>query len=296
VMRQEDWRGESGRQVVARHRSPSGRGAPFWLQQPAVALAGGAGGAHRSVPFGSGTAAWQRGKVAATAVLGSVLAITASAAITETISDRQALRLAGADPQSSAADVTADPFAPSQPLAPVASAARPAEAVAPAADAAALVKAIDLAKAAPSAALPAVPALPVPSLTAVAGAFVRPVSGVVTSGFGSRGGSPHFGLDIANKIGTPIRSVAAGEVVEAGPASGFGLWVQIAHDDGTTTVYGHVNRFFVKPGQQVKAGQVIAEVGNRGQSTGPHLHLEVWDADGSKINPRTWLVQRGVRY
>jgi murein DD-endopeptidase MepM/ murein hydrolase activator NlpD len=259
-----------------------------------VALAGGAGGAHRSVPLGSDTAAWQRGRVAATAVLGSVLAITASAAITETISDRQALRLAGADPQSAAADITADPFSPSQPLAPVAPATR-GEAVPPTADAAALVKAVDLAKAAPADGLPTLPALPVASLSTAGSAFVRPVAGVVTSGFGSRGGSPHFGLDIANKIGTPIRAVAAGKVVEAGPASGFGLWVQIQHADGTTTVYGHVNRFFVKPGQKVKAGQLIAEVGNRGQSTGPHLHLEVWDSDGTKINPRTWLAQRGVR-
>ncbi len=244
------------------------------------------------MPLGSG-APWQRGRVAATAVLGSVLAIAASTAITEAISDRLALQLAGTEPSDVVAGSSSDPLATNQALEPVQSVAPAAEAVPPVADAAALVKATDLAKAAPAPTLPAVSA---PSLPAVARGFVRPASGVLTSGFGSRGGNPHFGLDIANKIGTPIRAVAAGEVIEAGPASGFGLWVQLRHEDGTVTVYGHVNRFFVEPGQQVKAGEEIAEIGNRGQSTGPHLHLEVWSPSGTKVNPRTWLAQHGVRY
>lgn len=277
---------------MARHRSPSGRGTSFRLQ-PALALAGAAGGVHRSVSLAPGAAAWQRGKVAATAVLGSVLAIAGSAAVTDAISDRQALRLAGTEPQSRTGGGVTDLLAPSSPVAAVRPVVPAAEPVPPAADAVALVKATDLAKVAPG---PALPALPLPSLPAAAGGFVRPVTGVVTSGFGSRGGGPHFGLDIANKIGTPIRSVAAGKVIEAGSAGGFGLWVQVQHADGTVTVYGHVNRFFVKPGQQVKAGQVIAELGNRGQSTGPHLHLEVWNPSGTKLNPKTWLAQRGIRY
>jgi murein DD-endopeptidase MepM/ murein hydrolase activator NlpD len=61
-------------------------------------------------------------------------------------------------------------------------------------------------------------------------------------------------------------------------------------------VYGHVNRTFVKEGEKVEAGEEIAEIGNRGYSTGPHLHLEIWSSDGTKINPLTWLRKRGIEY
>ncbi len=124
--------------------------------------------------------------------------------------------------------------------------------------------------------------------------YVKPTEGRFTSAFGARWGTTHYGVDIANRIGTPILAVADGIVVEAGPASGFGLWVRLQHADGTTTIYGHIDRTLVREGQQVKAGEQIARIGNRGQSTGPHLHFEVWDADGLKINPRTWLVDHGV--
>ena len=123
---------------------------------------------------------------------------------------------------------------------------------------------------------------------------VVPVSGTLTSDYGPRWGTTHWGLDIANSIGTPILAAADGTVVEAGPASGFGLWVRVLHDDGTTTVYGHINEYLVEQGQRVQAGQQIATVGNRGESTGPHLHFEVWDADGSKTDPKQWLAQRGA--
>jgi len=125
--------------------------------------------------------------------------------------------------------------------------------------------------------------------------FVAPTAGRLTSTYGSRGGAMHWGIDIANPIGTPIVSAADGVVVEAGPASGFGLWVRVRHGDGTVTIYGHVDRTLVRTGQAVRAGQQIATMGNRGDSTGPHLHFEVWTAGGSKINPLTWLSARGVR-
>jgi murein DD-endopeptidase MepM/ murein hydrolase activator NlpD len=124
---------------------------------------------------------------------------------------------------------------------------------------------------------------------------VAPTTGRLTSTYGSRWGTMHWGIDIANSIGTPILSAADGVVVEAGPASGFGLWVRVRHADGTITVYGHVDRTLVREGQAVKAGQRIATMGNRGQSTGPHLHFEVWTAGGAKTNPLTWLRARGVR-
>jgi murein DD-endopeptidase MepM/ murein hydrolase activator NlpD len=124
--------------------------------------------------------------------------------------------------------------------------------------------------------------------------FVLPAQGRFTSGFGARWGTSHKGVDIANAIGTPIVSVADGTVIESGPASGFGMWVRVQLADGTINVYGHVNRSFVSEGQKVRAGQQIAEIGNRGESTGPHLHFEVWTPGGAKINPLPWLASRGI--
>ena len=123
---------------------------------------------------------------------------------------------------------------------------------------------------------------------------VQPVSGTLTSDWGPRWGAHHGGIDIAAPIGTPIKSAANGTVLDAGPASGFGQWVRVFNDDGTTAVYGHVNDMYVTEGQRVRAGDVIASVGNRGQSTGPHLHLEIWDQSGAKIDPLPYLAARGV--
>ncbi|TCK20416.1 M23 family metallopeptidase [Pseudonocardia endophytica] len=124
--------------------------------------------------------------------------------------------------------------------------------------------------------------------------YVLPTRGTFTSGFGGRWGVTHYGIDLAAPIGTPIYALTDGVVEKSGPASGFGMWVVLRHTDGTASVYGHVNRSFVEVGQKIKAGDQIAEVGNRGQSTGPHLHLEVWEQDGTKTNPLPWLLQRGI--
>lgn len=123
---------------------------------------------------------------------------------------------------------------------------------------------------------------------------VQPVSGVLTSTFGQRWGTHHGGIDIAAPIGTPVLAAADGEVTAAGPASGFGLWVKVLHADGTETIYGHVDTYAVAVGQHVTAGQQIATVGNRGESTGPHLHFEVHDNSGVKVDPSEWLTTRGV--
>ncbi len=123
---------------------------------------------------------------------------------------------------------------------------------------------------------------------------VKPVNGQLTSGFGQRWGAMHYGIDFADPIGTPIHSVMGGTVIDAGPASGFGLWVRVKQDDGTTAVYGHVNDMYVTTGQRVNTGDVIASVGNRGNSTGPHLHLEIWDAADNKMDPLPWLASKGV--
>ncbi|MBF6537376.1 M23 family metallopeptidase [Nocardia farcinica] len=123
---------------------------------------------------------------------------------------------------------------------------------------------------------------------------VRPVAGVLTSHFGARWGAQHNGLDFGDPIGAPIAAVTDGVVIEAGPASGFGLWVRVQQDDGTVGVYGHVNDILATVGQQVRAGDVIATVGNRGYSTGPHLHYEVHVPGVGPIDPAPWLAARGV--
>ncbi|QQZ19208.1 MULTISPECIES: M23 family metallopeptidase [Rhodococcus] len=122
--------------------------------------------------------------------------------------------------------------------------------------------------------------------------FVAPSAGTVTSTMGD--GRGHEGIDIANTLGAPIVAVADGEVIDAGPAQGFGLWVRIRHDDGTITTYGHNNDNLVEVGERVKAGQQIATVGNRGNSTGPHLHFEIEDPDGEIVDPVKWLAKRGA--
>ncbi len=123
--------------------------------------------------------------------------------------------------------------------------------------------------------------------------YVLPTRGLFTSGFGGRWGVTHYGIDLAAPIGTPIYALTDGVVEKAGPASGFGMWVVLRHTDGTSSVYGHINRAFVEVGQKVKAGDQIAEVGNRGQSTGPHLHLEVWEPDGTQDQPAAVAPRAG---
>lgn len=131
-------------------------------------------------------------------------------------------------------------------------------------------------------------------LRVAAGDVVMPAVGTLTSGFGARWGTTHYGIDIANAIGTPIYATTDGVVVESGPVSGFGMWVRLRHADGTISVYGHINKSLVSEGQRVAAGEQIATMGNRGQSTGPHLHFEIWLNGTEKVNPLTWLRSNGV--
>ena len=127
---------------------------------------------------------------------------------------------------------------------------------------------------------------------------VLPVNGArLSSGFGYRWGTLHAGIDFAAPMGTPEYAVMDGVVIRAGAASGFGLAVYIQHDNGDVTVYGHMQQILVAEGQTVQAGDTIALLGNRGQSTGPHLHCEVHRGglDGQKSDPLPWLRERGVQ-
>ncbi|MCW2582938.1 MAG: Peptidase, partial [Klenkia sp.] len=135
------------------------------------------------------------------------------------------------------------------------------------------------------------------SVSAGSSGYVLPAAGRTSSCFGSRWGTTHFGVDIAAPIGTPIYAATSGVVARAGAASGFGQAVYLRGDDGAVTVYGHVNRYFVSAGERVSAGEQIAEVGNKGQSTGPHLHFEVHPGGvmyGGQVNPVPWMAARGV--
>ncbi len=130
-------------------------------------------------------------------------------------------------------------------------------------------------------------------IEAAIGGYALPARGVLTSGYGPRWGTFHYGIDIAAPIGSPIYAVAAGTVIDAGPAQGFGLWVRIRHADGTISVYGHMYDFSVSRGEQVRAGQQIARIGNRGDSSGPHLHFEIL-VNGQHVDPQPWLAMHGI--
>tara|TARA_B100000678_G_scaffold269447_1_gene256600 strand:- start:283 stop:1320 length:1038 start_codon:yes stop_codon:yes gene_type:complete len=124
------------------------------------------------------------------------------------------------------------------------------------------------------------------------GMMVMPVNGRITSTFGMRMHPllhyrrMHKGLDIAAPRGSAIRAAAAGTVIFAGRAGGYGNLIKIRHNNGYVTVYGHMNNFAVRAGTRVDRGQRIGAVGSTGISTGPHVHYEVLK-NGRAVNPAT---------
>ncbi len=124
---------------------------------------------------------------------------------------------------------------------------------------------------------------------------VWPTRGWITSGFGYRldpyTGSRkfHTGLDIATLTGTPIVAPADGLVSFKGYKKDLGKTLTLDHGYGLISRYGHVSEIYVKQGQKVKRGQVIAAVGSTGRSTGPHLHYEV-RVNGLRVDPRKYLL------
>jgi len=122
----------------------------------------------------------------------------------------------------------------------------------------------------------------------------KPAEGVFTSGYGPRWGTLHAGIDIANAVGTPILAVMDGVVIDSGPASGYGNWIRIQHEDGSISIYGHMETLDVSVGQTVTAGQKIAGMGNRGFSTGSHLHFEIHPNGAGAVDPVPWFAERGI--
>ena len=124
---------------------------------------------------------------------------------------------------------------------------------------------------------------------------IKPVDGWITSRFGYRK-SPftgqrdfHSGLDISNRPGTEIIATANGKVTFASRKMYYGNMVTIDHGYGKATRYAHLKKILVKRGQKVKRGDVIALLGNTGQSTGPHLHYEV-RINGAPVNPLKYIL------
>lgn len=121
-----------------------------------------------------------------------------------------------------------------------------------------------------------------------------PVDGPIGSGFGFRTDpfshrpALHTGLDFPADPGTSILAAAGGVVLSAGPHPQYGQLVELDHGNGLVTRYAHTSRMLVKQGDLVKRGQKIAEVGNTGRSTGPHLHFEVL-VEGVQQNPAKFL-------
>ncbi len=123
------------------------------------------------------------------------------------------------------------------------------------------------------------------TLTSAFGLRVHPIRGTTDM---------HTGLDFAAAMGTPIGAATSGVVIRAGDGGGYGRLVVVRHADGVETWYAHLSAIDVRAGQRVRTGDALGAVGTTGNSTGPHLHLEV-RVDGSPVDPARWLAARGIR-
>ena len=129
----------------------------------------------------------------------------------------------------------------------------------------------------------------------ISASITWPVKGIITLEFGESNWpyQPfHTGIDMANSFGLqgdPITPFMDGKVTYAGEIFwGYGKYIMIDHGNNIASLYGHLSKIFVYPGQDVKPGQVIALEGSTGWSTGPHLHFQI-NIFGIPINPRTFL-------
>lgn len=132
------------------------------------------------------------------------------------------------------------------------------------------------------------------SSSSISGYYIRPASGPITSPYGPRWGSFHYGIDIGNKRGTPVVAAASGKVIKviSGCKEGvtscggrYGNYITIEHSNGQRTVYAHLQNINVSVGQKVSQGSKIGTIGNTGRSTGPHLHFQIEKSNGSTIKP-----------
>ena len=121
--------------------------------------------------------------------------------------------------------------------------------------------------------------------------LIEPVQGRITAKYGEKSSvrsSVHTGLDIAAPGGTPIKAAASGTVVFSGRKGSFGKMLVISHGNGVQTYYAHCSKLLANVGDKVSQGEVIANVGSTGNSTGNHLHLEV-RVNGQSYNPQKYV-------
>lgn len=133
------------------------------------------------------------------------------------------------------------------------------------------------------------PTLVVPSALVPGRLLEWPTQGLMSSGFGTRGGRLHAGIDISAGRDTPIVAAADGIVIFSGRGPhGYGNTVMLYHGKRLLTLYAHNDRNVVHQGQRVQRGQIIAFVGETGRASGTHLHFEVHQ-DGRLVDPLRWL-------
>lgn len=130
--------------------------------------------------------------------------------------------------------------------------------------------------------------------------YALPVMGGyrLTARFGQGGGlwsRDHTGLDFAAPTGSTVRAIARGTVVSAGYDGAYGNKIVVRLASGAELWFCHLNEMFVQPGDQVSTGTHLGEVGSTGNTTGPHLHLEVRPGPDTPIDPMEWLTERGLR-
>lgn len=113
---------------------------------------------------------------------------------------------------------------------------------------------------------------------------VHPITGLRTF---------HHGLDYAASAGDPIRAAADGTVIHAGYNGGEGISVHVRHADGVVTKYFHMSSLNAAQGDQVRQGDTLGYVGSTGNSTGNHLHFEVW-VNGQDVNPRDYFTEPSI--
>ena len=118
--------------------------------------------------------------------------------------------------------------------------------------------------------------------------LIWPADGPITSGFGTRWGAMHSGIDIGAGYGAAISAASGGTVIMADYNGGYGNCVIIDHGGGFSTLYGHMSNIEVSEGQRVDQGDLLGEVGSTGNSTGPHLHFET-RVGGEAQNPMRYL-------
>ncbi|HLK63554.1 MAG TPA: M23 family metallopeptidase [Bryobacteraceae bacterium] len=130
---------------------------------------------------------------------------------------------------------------------------------------------------------------------------IWPVEGKLMGPFGQRTdpfsgeGAFHAGVDISAPTGTTVHVTADGIVIFADFMSGYGRLVKVLHGKGVSTYYAHLSRSYVHPGQELRRGEVVGEVGTTGRVTAPHLHYEV-RVNGTPLNPYPYLVAKVEAY